>query len=156
MICDLIILEQFFLSLIQRKVMADVTIEEAAKEEWDLIALPGGMPGAEYLRDCAPLIELLRKQQQQKKLYGAVCASPAVVLESQGLLSEGGATCYPAGVFRDAISNASDDSVVVQDNVITSQGPGTSLLFALSLGEQLFGKEAPCWSNAEDLDYANE
>jgi len=124
------------------KVMADVTIEEAAKHDWDLIALPGGMPGAEYLRDSAPLIELLKTQQQQKKLYGAVCASPAVVLASKGLLvSEGGATCYPAGVFRDVIANASDDSVVVQDNVVTSQGPGTSLLFALSLGEQLFGKE---------------
>lgn len=120
--------------------MADVTIEEAAKEEWDLIALPGGMPGAEHLRDCAVLIELLKKQQEQKKLYGAVCASPAVVLASKGLVGEG-ATCYPAGPFRDVMAGASDDSVVVQENVVTSQGPGTSLLFAISLGEQLYGKE---------------
>jgi len=25
--------------------MADMTIEDAAKEDWDLVALPGGMPG---------------------------------------------------------------------------------------------------------------
>ena len=27
------------------QMVADVTVEEAAKEEWDLVALPGGMPG---------------------------------------------------------------------------------------------------------------
>ncbi len=100
--------------------------------------------GAEYLRDCPILIDLLKKQKEEKKLYGAVCASPAVVLASKGLLGGGeggGATCYPADPFRAVIDNASDDSVVVQENVVTSQGPGTSLLFALSLGEQLYGKE---------------
>lgn len=123
------------------KIMADVTIEDAAKEEWDLIALPGGVPGADHLRDCAPLVELLKKQQEKKKLYGAVCASPAVVLASHSLV-DGGATCYPAPPFRDVLTDASDDKVVVQGNVVTSQGPGTSLLFALSLGEQLYGKDA--------------
>ena len=120
--------------------MADVTIEEAAKEEWDLIALPGGLPGADHLRDCPTLIELLKKQQEKKKLYGAVCASPAVVFTSHNLIGAG-ATCYPAPPFRGAMTDASDEKVVVQDNVVTSQGPGTSLLFALALGEQLYGKE---------------
>jgi len=122
------------------KIMADVTIEDATKEEWDIIALPGGLPGADHLRDCPSLIELLKKQQQKKKLYGAVCAAPAVVLASHGLIGAG-ATCYPAPPFRSVMSEASDDAVVVQDNVVTSQGPGTSLLFALSLGELLYGKE---------------
>jgi 4-methyl-5(b-hydroxyethyl)-thiazole monophosphate biosynthesis len=121
--------------------MADVTIEEAAKEEWDLIALPGGLPGADHLRDCSTLVELLKKQQKEKKLYGAVCASPAVVLTTHNLVGAG-ATCYPAPPFRSVMTDASDDKVVVQDNLVTSQGPGTSLLFALSLGEQLYGKEA--------------
>ena len=121
--------------------MADVTIEDAAKEDWDLVALPGGMPGANHLRDCNTLTNLLKKQQEKKKLYGAMCASPAVVLATHGLLSAG-ATCYPAKPFREVIPDASDEKVVEQDNVVTSQGPGTSLLFALSLGEQLYGKEA--------------
>lgn len=122
------------------KIMADVTIEEAAKEDWDLIALPGGLPGAEYLRDCPTLIELLKKQQTQKKLYGAVCASPAVVLATHGLIGAG-ATSYPVPPFRAVMTDASDEKVVVQDNVVTSQGPGTSLLFALALGELLYGKD---------------
>jgi 4-methyl-5(b-hydroxyethyl)-thiazole monophosphate biosynthesis len=120
--------------------MADVSIDDAVKEEWDLVALPGGMPGAEHLRDSAPLIELLKKQNQAGKMYGAVCASPAVVLASNGLATEG-ATCYPAPVFRDILTNPVDDDVVVKDNLTTSKGPGTSLKFALMLGEQIYGKE---------------
>lgn len=133
------------------QIQADTTIAEAAQQEWDLIALPGGMPGAEHLRDCAPLIELLQKQQQAQKLYAAICASPAVVLATHHLLptanrpTAGGgfATCYPAPVFREKLIAAgieSNDRVVVCENVTTSQGPGTSLQFALQLGEHLFGK----------------
>mmetsp|Transcript_224 Transcript_224/g.540 ORF Transcript_224/g.540 Transcript_224/m.540 type:complete len:250 (-) Transcript_224:153-902(-) len=123
------------------KVMADVSIEEAAKEAWDLVVLPGGMPGAEHLRDSKPLVELLKLQKEQGKLYGAVCASPAVVLASHGDLAPKGITCYPAPGFRESLESPVDDKVVIKDNLITSQGPGTSLLFALTLGEQLFGKE---------------
>lgn len=123
------------------KICADVSIENAANEEWDLIALPGGLPGANHLRDSPSLVELLKRQKEKNKFYGAVCASPAVVLQTHGLLSGPGATCYPAPPFRSVMKNPSDSKVVVQGNVITSQGPGTSLLFALSLGEQLFGKE---------------
>jgi len=119
------------------KICADVTIEEASKEEWDLIVLPGGMPGANYLRDSDFLVEMLKKQQKENKLYGAICAAPAVVLQTHGLLAGPGATCYPAPPFRSTMADPSEDKVVVQGNVITSQGPGTSLLFALSLGEQL-------------------
>eukprot|EP00541_Cyclophora_tenuis_P019302 CAMPEP_0116579544 /NCGR_PEP_ID=MMETSP0397-20121206/22308_1 /TAXON_ID=216820 /ORGANISM="Cyclophora tenuis, Strain ECT3854" /LENGTH=140 /DNA_ID=CAMNT_0004109031 /DNA_START=255 /DNA_END=677 /DNA_ORIENTATION=- len=122
------------------KVMADVSIADAAEEDWDLVALPGGMPGAEHLRDSEALVELLKRQNGEGKLYGAVCASPAVVLGSHGLAPEG-ITSYPAPVFREALTNPVDDLVVVKGNMITSQGPGTSLKFALTLGEKLFGKE---------------
>lgn len=98
--------------------------------------------GATHLRESAVLSSILEKQKASHKLYGAVCAAPAVVLAPQGLLDESApATCYPAPNFRKQLKIVSDNAVVVSDNVITSQGPGTSLLFALSLGEQLFGKE---------------
>jgi protein deglycase len=122
------------------KVMADISIDEASKESWDLIALPGGMPGAEHLRDSVSLIAMLNKQKSEGKMYAAICASPAIVLASKGLDVEG-ITCYPAPSFRGALKHPVDDDVVVRSNLITSQGPGTSLQFALQLGEQLFGKE---------------
>ena len=134
--------------------MADVSIDDAVKEEWDLVALPGGMPGAEHLRDSAPLIQLLEKQNKAGKMYGAVCASPAVVLASNGLVTEG-ATCYPAPVFRDSLTNPVDDDVVVKDNLTTSKGPGTSLKFALMLGEQMYGKEKADFKVTAKIDRRN-
>jgi protein deglycase len=159
------------------KVQADCSIEECTDQEWDLVVLPGGMPGAEHLRDSKTLIEILRQQKTSGKLYGAVCAcefpnifkahgnmslihyllstdmccffaltAPAVALAPHGLIDEGEpATCYPAPAFRDALKNlgacAQEDHVVVSGKLVTSQGPGTSLQFALQLGEELYGKE---------------
>ena len=106
------------------------------------ILTPFGTDGAAHLRDSKALDVILTKQSSHNKKYAAVCASPAVVLASKGLLSKQGDTCYPAPVFREALVDPSDAAVVVQDNLVTSQGPGTSLLFAIQLGEELFGKEA--------------
>ena len=82
----------------------------------------------------------MEKQKQKEKPYAAICASPAVVLASKGLV-EDGATCYPAPGFREKLTNPSDDNVVVIGKLTTSKGPGTAIEFALTLGEQLFGKE---------------
>ena len=59
------------------KLVADARISDCVSQTYDCIALPGGMPGAEHLRDSAPLIEKLKQQKQAGRLYGAICASPA-------------------------------------------------------------------------------
>ncbi|KAL7528605.1 hypothetical protein ACHAWF_002623 [Thalassiosira exigua] len=122
------------------KMVADIPIDEAAGQEWDLVALPGGMPGAEHLRDSAALTAILEKQKASGKMYAAICAAPAVVLAEKGLVGEG-ATCYPAPGLREKMPSPAEDDVVVQGNVVTSKGPGTALKFAVALGEQLYGKE---------------
>jgi protein deglycase len=124
------------------RIEAHALLSDCLEETYDLIVLPGGMPGAEHLRDCAPLITKLKQQQG---FYAAMCAAPAVTLAPHGLLPAT-ATCYPAPKFRAVLQEAtstdvSDQAVVVSDRVITSQGPGTALLFALQLGELLFGVE---------------
>ena len=60
------------------KIVADKLIEECANEQYDLIALPGGLPGAEHLRDSQILTSLLKKQAEKGKYYDAICASPTV------------------------------------------------------------------------------
>lgn len=77
------------------KLEADVFISSCVDQKWDLIALPGGMPGAERLRDSTDLDKLLRRQNADKNYIAAMCASPAVVLASKGLLAGMRATCYP-------------------------------------------------------------
>ena len=58
---------------------ADALIEACVQKAYDLVVLPGGIPGAEHLRDSAALVGILRRQRETKRLYGAICASPAVV-----------------------------------------------------------------------------
>ena len=102
--------------------------------------MPGGIPGAENLAVDPVLDKLLRAQVAEGKLYAAICAAPALVLGSKGLLQEKTATGHP--MFQqnlEAKELNSESRVVVDGNCITSQGPSTSLDFALELVEQLCG-----------------
>ncbi|XP_027170886.1 protein DJ-1 homolog A-like [Coffea eugenioides] len=125
------------------KIVADALISDCADNVFDLISLPGGMPGATTLKDNKTLESIVKKQASEGRLYAAVCASPAVALGSWGLLKGKKATCYPS--FREQLSAAAaivSDSIVEQDgNVVTTQGPGTAMEYAVALVEQLFGKE---------------
>lgn len=123
------------------QIVADRLITACADDSYDLIALPGGMPGAERLRDNKVLTALLKRQNAQNRLYAAICASPVVVLQAHNLLEDFDATCHPS--FADKLKNAraANRRVVVAGNCITSQGPGTALEFALKLVELLYGPD---------------
>jgi 4-methyl-5(b-hydroxyethyl)-thiazole monophosphate biosynthesis len=123
------------------KIIADKLITDCENEKYDLIALPGGLPGARYLHDNPILTKLLKKQAEQGKLYGAICASPVVVLQKHNLLENKKATAYPAMAEQLRIQDSITENVVVDGNCITSKGPGTVLHFAMQLVESLFGKE---------------
>ena len=122
------------------KVVADALVTDVSGD-WDLVALPGGMPGAERLRDSDALDAILRKQDARRAPLAAVCASPAVILKSKGLIDGRQATCYPAPPFVEALGDVSDGAVVRDGHITTSRGPGTSLKFALDLVDQLYGPE---------------
>lgn len=121
------------------RLVADAIIGDVAGREFDLIALPGGMPGAEGLRRSLPLAALLRAQAAAARPYAAICAAPAVVLQDLGLLTGRRATCHPDFFDRLDTPTRSEDRVVVDGPVITSRGPGTALEFSLTLVERLFG-----------------
>ena len=48
----------------------------------------GGMPGSVRLRDCEILRRITSKQAEEKRLYSAICAAPAVTLLPWGLLKK--------------------------------------------------------------------
>ena len=93
--------------------------------------------GAQHLRDSAVLKSMLLEQAEAGCIVAAVCASPAVVLATHGLLGAR-STCYPADPFKEKLGEWTDAAVVVDGSVITSQGPGTSLQFALKIVEVLY------------------
>ena len=123
------------------RLVADRPIADCAGGTYDLIALPGGMPGAEHLRDSGALEELLKRQHREGRLYAAICAAPVVVLQHHGLLAGRQATCHPS--VADRLENAESVAarVVVDGPCVTSRGPGTAVEFALKLVELLYGAE---------------
>lgn len=125
-------------------IVADTTIDQIVSDHFDLIVLPGGMPGAANLRDSKELIALLRNQMKEQRWIGAICAAPAVVLQLHGMLASEGralkATCHPS--FQSTLDPRHCrpfDSVVIDGNIVTSQGPGTAFEFALTLVDLLRG-----------------
>lgn len=125
----------------QVPVIADCLLTDCAQNEYDLIVLPGGIPGAQNLQKSEVLIKLLQKQSGDNKYYGAICASPAVVLEHHGLLAGKKATCHPG--FADQLSSQekTGERVVADGNCVTARGAGVSIEFGLELLELLLGKE---------------
>ncbi|CAI9101945.1 OLC1v1000116C3 [Oldenlandia corymbosa var. corymbosa] len=139
------------------RLVADTLIADCSREIFDLIALPGGMPGSARLRDCEILRNMTSKHAEEKRLYGAICAAPAVTLLPWGLLKRKQMTCHPA--FSDKLPTfwAVKSNNHVHGELTTSRGPGTSFAFALSLVNQLFGEaRAQKIGNSLLLDDADE
>ncbi len=120
--------------------MADVTLDDAVKQKYDMIVLPGGLPGADHLDQDPRILGLLKEMSETDRYTAAICAAPKV-LASAGLLDGKNATSFP-GVL-DAVDgvNYSEEAVVQDGKLITSRGPGTAMDFALALIENLVGKE---------------
>ena len=121
-------------------IVADCTIDDCTTALFDLIAVPGGLPGSENLAASSALDRLLREQAAKGRLYAAICAAPMLVLSSKGLLQDKIVTGHP--MFQQNIEAKEVNGksrVVVDGNCITSQGPGTALDFALDLVQQLCG-----------------
>lgn len=122
--------------------MPDTSIDAVMEQAFDLIVLPGGLPGADHLQNDARIQSKLKSMAVENKIIAAICAAPKA-LASAGLLDGKTFTSYPGSVDESGIkkSTYSDDSVVVDTNIITSRGPGTAMDFTLTLIEKLLGKE---------------
>jgi 4-methyl-5(b-hydroxyethyl)-thiazole monophosphate biosynthesis len=123
------------------KIVPDMSLDEALEQEFDMVVLPGGMPGTDHLDNDYRIHTLLKEMVENKKYVGAVCAAPSVLAHA-GLLDGKRATCYPG--FLDNISEnvASTNAVVERDGqIITSRAAGTAMDFALEIVEALCGTE---------------
>lgn len=123
------------------KLVADALWEDLHPEDFDLLALPGGLGGTQRLQRDERVLKALRDAVQAGKPVAAICAGP-LVLQAAGVLAGRRATCHPG--VRNALSAArySDERVVEDGPVITSQGPGTAFEFALALARRLRGAQA--------------
>ena len=113
----------------------DTDLDTALKEDYNMVVLPGGLPGADHLENDERIKNILIKMANSEKFTAAICAAPKV-LASAGLLENKPATSYPG-----VLENSTGEAVVTSGKVITSRGPGTAMDFALTLIEKLVGKE---------------
>jgi protein deglycase len=120
----------------------DTTLAAVADQSFDLVVLPGGLPGADHLAADPLLRGILQRQHRKQGLTAAICAAPKV-LASAGLLAGKSVTCYPGSLDASAYPdvNVLSAPVVTDGTIVTSRGPGTAMDFALVLIERLAGKQ---------------
>jgi len=124
------------------KLVADAPLVEVADGDYDVIVLPGGIKGAECFRDSPLLVETVRQFHHSGRIVAAICAAAATVLVPHNIFPIGNMTGFPT--LKDKIPEKQwVDKRMVWDprvNLLTSQGPGTSIDFALKIIELLVGR----------------
>ena len=119
----------------------DTTLDTVMDQAFDMMVLPGGLPGADHLNNDPRIHELLKRLHADGHYTAAICAAPKV-LASAGLLNGRKTTSYPgalAGMDLPGL-DLQQEAVVIDNKVVTSRGPGTAMDFALALVELLAGK----------------
>ena len=125
--CDMVGFEEQVTGSHAIQVTAD-RVFDGDLSDYDMIVLPGGMPGSAHLRDNQALIQELKSFEQEGKKLAAICAAP-IALNQAGLLKN---KQYLDGQYV-------KETVVVDGHLTTSRGPSTALAFAYELVEQLGG-----------------
>ncbi len=122
-------------------IIPDTSIDKVLNQSFDLIVLPGGLPGADHLRDNAQIQTLLKKQAADSKYIAAICAAPKALAQA-GVLEGKNATSFPGvlAALNNPNINITENAVEIDGNVVTSRSAGTAMEFALSLIELLEGK----------------
>ena len=124
------------------RVQPDAYLDEVLDRDFDMIALPGGLPGSEHLKNDARVQTLLKRMSTEGRITAAICAAP-MALAAAGLLDGRRVTSYPGVVDSLQLPGmiCLTEPVVVDGRVVTSRGPGTAMDFALTLAELLVGRE---------------
>ncbi len=119
-------------------VVADKLFDEVDFASYDMLVLPGGMPGAKNLQEHEGVKKQIEAFEKNKQV-AAICAAP-MVLGGMGLLKGKHATCYPGFEAELIEAKITDEAVTVDGNITTGKGPAFAIQFGLQLVETLAGK----------------
>lgn len=108
--------------------------------EFSAIALAGGSEGMQNLCNDDFVIKALQELNTQGKLVSAICASPIVLGKADVLKNK--FACYPSCENSiDSYAKYYDERVIIDENIITANGPASAFLFALAIVEYLLGRQ---------------
>lgn len=122
-------------------VKADTLLKKVLSDKAECLVFPGGMPGAEHLGNCKPLMEWMQRHYDANGLIAAICAAPALVLSQLNAGRRLKLTCYPG--FEQSLPQAEvlAEGVVVDGRIITGKGPGFAIPFGLGILRELRSAE---------------
>ncbi len=123
------------------KLVADVLWDDSCCSEIDVLVIAGGAKGTETLADDPRILKAVRDCHEKGAIIAAICAGP-LVLQAAGILHGRRATCHPAVADSLTAAQSCDARVVIDGNIMTSQGPGTAFELSLALIERRDGQEA--------------
>ena len=121
-------------------VKADSLFENTDFSEVKMLVLPGGMPGTTNLKEDENVRKAVQEAYDDGRYVAAICAAPTI-LADMGLLKGKRATCYPDMESEIEDAYLTGAPVATDENIITSQGVGTAIDFALKLIEVLISEE---------------
>ncbi|MCW8901601.1 MAG: DJ-1/PfpI family protein [Gammaproteobacteria bacterium] len=123
------------------KLIPDKLLDDVLDIDFDMIVLPGGLPGADHLNSDSRIQTIVKKLAANNKYTAAICAAPRV-LATAGILDGKHATSFPGALDQFPVKNITyeESAVVVDGKVITSRGPGTAMDFSLTLIELMLGE----------------
>lgn len=137
------------------RIVPDASLEQVADQTWDAIVMAGGVPGAMNLGASEQLKAIIQRHHANGGLLGAICLAPALVLKPAGVLENvkkvtGNPLAiktpdqvWPADAFTHLLGDAFDPNIRVcvdrDNNIVTSQTPGTAVEYALAIVELLQG-----------------
>ena len=122
------------------RITADADASEISSFDYDMVVVPGGMPGTTHMDGSSHVDRALFEVYQNGGFLAAICAAP-LVLGKRGYLKNKKAICYPG--FESYLEGAtlSDTRVCRDGRIITAAGAGVALDFALTLIAALYGEE---------------
>ena len=133
-------------SSFNQKFIVNYLVNEVDIDSFDALVITGGFKNYGYYEDAYNIefLKIIREFNSQNKIIASVCVG-ALPLSKSGILKNKNATTYNQTEYRQILKNngvvISNEEIVINDNLITSNGPSTAVEVAFKLLERLTSKE---------------
>ena len=133
-------------SSFNQKFVVNYLVNEVDIDSFHALVIPGGFKNCGYYEDAFNIkfLKIIREFRSQNKIIASVCVG-ALPLAKSGILKNKNATTYNQTEYRQILKNngvvVSNEQIVIDDNLITSNGPSTAVEVAFILLKRLTSKE---------------
>jgi 4-methyl-5(b-hydroxyethyl)-thiazole monophosphate biosynthesis len=133
-------------SSFNQKFVVNYLVNEVDIDSFNTLVIPGGFKNYGYYEDAYNIefLKIIREFRSQNKIIASVCVG-ALPLAKSGILKNKNATTYNQTEYRQILKNngvvVSNEQIVIDDNLITSNGPSTAIEVAFILLKRLTSNE---------------